>query len=134
MADVVHISEEEAARDFGAVMQHIRSGDEVRLDCKDGVQAVVKRAGTSEPVKARKIDGIAGGLKERKGPAVPDADMAAEAMSPERIPGKTIPEILESLSKWEAVHGPLIVDEGFAQDVAEAHERFNRPLDATRWD
>lgn len=110
MASVVYISEEEAARDFGAIMKHIRSGDEVRLDCKDGVTAVVKRAETSEPVKVRKID------------------------SPVGIPGKTIPEILESLSKWEAVHGPLIVDEGFAQDVAEAHERFNRPLDTARWD
>lgn len=134
MAGVVHISEEEAARDFGAVMEHIRSGDEVLVAGKDGIEAVVRLTVSNEHVKATDIDEIAGDLKQRKGLAVLDADFEAEAVSPDRIPGKTIPEILESLSKWEAVHGPLIVDEGFAQDVAEAHDRFNRPLDTARWD
>jgi hypothetical protein len=81
MAGVVHISEEEAAKDFGAVMQHIRSGDEVRLDCKDGVRAVFKRTDHDEPVKARSIDEIIEGLKERKerqGLAILDADFEAD--------------------------------------------------------
>jgi len=115
-------------------MDHIRSGDEVLVAGKDGIEAVVRLTVSNEHVKATDIDEIAGGLNERKGLAVLDADFKAETVSPDRIPGKTIPEILESLSKWEAVHGPLILDEGFAQDVAEAHERFNRPLDTARWD
>jgi hypothetical protein len=81
MEGVVHISEEEAARDFGAIMRHVRSGDEVRLDCKDGVEAIVKIADSDEPIKARNIDEIIDGLrkrKERQGLAILDADFEAD--------------------------------------------------------
>lgn len=78
---MVHISEEEAARNFGAVMRHIRSGDEVRLDCEDGVKAVFRRTDWEEPVKARSITAIIEGLKRREleqGLATIDLDFAAD--------------------------------------------------------
>ena len=84
---MVHISEEEAAKDFAGLMKHVRCGDEVRLDCKDGVQAVVRRADDNEPVRARSITAILEGLKQREkaqGLATIDEDFAADVSKARR--------------------------------------------------
>jgi hypothetical protein len=81
MAGVVHISEEEAARDFGAVMEHIRSGDEVFVAGKDGIEAVVRLTVSNEHVKATDIDEIIDRLRKRKekqGLAILDAEFEAD--------------------------------------------------------
>ena len=81
MAGSVHISEEEAARDFGAIMKHIRSGDEVFVAGQDGIEAVVRLIGSNGPVKATNIDEIIDRLRKRKqeqGLAVLDAEFEAD--------------------------------------------------------
>jgi len=146
MAGVVHISEEEAARDFGVVMQHIRSGDEVRLDCKDGVQAVVKRA-EDEPVKARSITGIIAELKERGralGLSVLDDEFFADVAAvqegrkiPQSEPAfqrRTIAEAREILRLRRETQGLAVPDPDMASDMEEIHELYNQPMDMSRWD
>lgn len=78
---MVHISEEEAGRDFASVMQHIRSGDEVFVQGKDGMEAVVRMTVSHEYVKATNIDEIIERLKVRKeqqGLAILDAEFEAD--------------------------------------------------------
>jgi len=109
MAGVVHISEEEAARDFAGLFERVRAGERVIVEApgRCGVMLVPD-------------------VSERgSGPAVPSAD---------RVKGRTVAEILKRLDEWESVHGVLVIDEGFADDVAAAHERMNRPMDSTKWD
>jgi hypothetical protein len=145
MAGVVYISEEEAAKDFGAIMRHIRSGDEVRLDCKDGVKAVVKRA-DDEPVKARSISAILEGLKQREeaqGLAIPDDEFATDlADARARYNGRhnpvpvrrTIAEAIEILRRIEETEGLAVPDPDFASDMEEIHAIYNQPMDMSRWD
>jgi antitoxin (DNA-binding transcriptional repressor) of toxin-antitoxin stability system len=45
MAGVFHISEEEAARDFAALMRRVRSGEEVVVEESGRPVVVMKRAG-----------------------------------------------------------------------------------------
>jgi antitoxin (DNA-binding transcriptional repressor) of toxin-antitoxin stability system len=99
MASVFHISEEEAARDFGALIRRVRSGEEIVVE-ESGRPVVIMKA----------------------------------AEDPAAVRGRTAVEILEGLARWEAEHGPLLIDTDFAGDVAEAHERMNQPLDSSKWD
>lgn len=48
--------------------------------------------------------------------------------------GRKITEILEALREREARQGLAVPDDQFARDVAEAHERYNAPLDSSAWD
>ncbi len=142
---MVYISEEEAAKNFGALMQHIRSGDEVRLDCKDGVKAVVKRA-DDEPVKARSITAIIEGFKQREeaqGLAIPDDEFATDvADARARYNGRhntvpvrrTIAEAREILRLRRETQGLAVPDPDMASDMEEIHELYNQPMDMSRWD
>ena len=105
MAAVIHISEDEAARDFAAVMRRVRAGDEVVVEDADGPVAVMRPPGTN-----------------------------GDTSGASRIPGKTAGEIIEGLRLWEAEHGPLIVDKDFADDVEEARRWTNQPMDDSKWD
>lgn len=109
MAGVVHISEEEAAKDFAGLFERVRAGDRVVVEApaRRGVMLVPE---VSEP---------------EPGPVVPSAV---------RVKGRTVAEILERLDKWESVHGVLVMDEGFADDIQAAHERLNQPMDSSKWD
>jgi hypothetical protein len=81
MAGVVHITEEEAARDFGAIMKHIRLGDEVFVAGRDGIEAVVRLTDSNQAAKATNIDEIIERLKRRKdkqGLAVLDGEFEAD--------------------------------------------------------
>ena len=105
MATVVHISEEEAARDFAAVMRRVRAGDEI----------IVEDGGT--PVAVMR-----------------SPRMNVDTSGSPRIPGKTAAEIIEGFRRWEAEHGPLVVDADFAADVEEARRWMNEPMDDSKWD
>jgi hypothetical protein len=106
MAGVVHISEEEAARDFAGLFERVRSGERVLVEAP-GRCGVMLAAELSEPESA-----LAAGT----------------------VKGRTVAEILERLDEWESVHGVLVLDAGFADDVQAAHERLNQPLDSSKWD
>jgi antitoxin (DNA-binding transcriptional repressor) of toxin-antitoxin stability system len=105
MAAIVHISEEEAARDFAAVMRRVRAGDEVIVEDGGTPVAVMRSPGTNRDIS-----------------------------DSSKIPGKTLGEIVEGLRRWEAEHGPLVVDEDFAADVEEARRWTNQPMDDSKWD
>ena len=109
MAAVIHISEEEAARDFAAVMRRVRAGDEVVVE-EDGRPVILMR------------------------PAVESSGAVEDADASTYVQGRTAEEIIERLREWEALHGPLIMGKDFADDVEEAHARFNQPLDSSKWD
>jgi hypothetical protein len=147
MAGIVHISEEEAARDFAAVMQHIRSGDEVRLNCKDGMEAVVRMTRSNEPVKAADIDEVIERLKRRKEEqslAVLDAEFEAavqEARQPYNTPlnqptfqRRTIADAIEIARRIEETDGLAAPDPDMASDMEEIHALYNQPMDMSRWD
>jgi len=108
MAGVVHISEEEAAKDFLALFDQVRSGTRVLVESpgRRGVMLV-----PDEPA-----------------PEV-DSPMALSG----RTTGRTAAEILDRLAKWESMHGVLDLDDGFASDVEAAHERLNQPMDSSKW-
>jgi len=145
MASVVYISEEEAARDFGAIMKHIRSGDEVRLDCKDGVTAVVKRADGNQSVKARSIKAISEEREAARGLSPFDHELFlpddAKAHEPRGVPqsqpaspGRTIAEAIEILRLREQTQGLAVPDPDMASDMEEIHALYNQPMDMSRWD
>jgi hypothetical protein len=144
MAGVVHISEEEAARDFGALMQHIRSGDEVRLDCKDGVKAVVKRADSNQSITAQSITANSEGPEAAQGLSVfddkffTDVADAAEGLQVPRskptFPRRTIAEAIEILRRIEETEGLAVPDPDMASDMEEIHALYNQPMDMSRWD
>ena len=102
MAGVFHISEAEAARDFGALMERVRAGEEVVVE-ESGRPVMVMRAADSE----------------RSG-----------AM----IPGKSAEEVVRALDQWEAEHGKLVMDAGFADDLEAVHTLYNQPLDGSKWE
>ncbi len=144
MAGVVHISEEEAARDFAAVMQHVRSGDEVRLECKDGVTAVFKRADGNQPVKPRSVTA---NMEEREAArelSVFDDEFFADVAGvheahvvPQSEPTfqrRTIAEAIEILRRIEETEGLAVPDPDMASDMEEIHALYNQPMDMSRWD
>jgi antitoxin (DNA-binding transcriptional repressor) of toxin-antitoxin stability system len=104
MAGVFHISEEEAARDFGALIRRVRAGEDV----------VVEESG--RPVVIMK------------------AAEAVETTSAARTPGRTAEEIIRRLDAWEAEHGKLVMDADFADDLEAVHALYNQPLDGSKWD
>lgn len=147
MAGVVHISEEDAAKNFGALMRHIRSGDEVRLDCKDGVKAVVKRADNDAPVKPGAIAAIEEQIKQRQESqclASPDDEVAADpAGAPKRdklllhsppFQRRTIAQAIEILRLRQETQGLAVPDPDFASDMEEIHALYNQPMDMSQWD
>jgi antitoxin (DNA-binding transcriptional repressor) of toxin-antitoxin stability system len=78
MAGVVHISEEEAARDIVALLERAREGETIRVERsgRPGVMIVL-----DEPVNARSVRAIIEGLRQREevqGLAIPDDDFAAD--------------------------------------------------------
>lgn len=108
MASVVHISEQEAARDFAAVMRRVRAGEEVVVDCADGVEAVVK-------VKSQAASDLS-------------------AAQPEPPQARSLTAIIDGLKQRKARQGLAILDPDFAPDVEEARQRYNAPLDTSAWD
>ncbi|MDP9038916.1 MAG: hypothetical protein M3O02_06520 [Acidobacteriota bacterium] len=106
MAGVFHISEQDAARDFAALLRRVRAGDEVVVE-EDGRAVAVLRSTTEDR-------SCAGAPRDIK-------------------PGKTVEEIVAGLRRWEAEHGPVRMDADFADDVEEAHRRLNQPLDELKW-
>jgi antitoxin (DNA-binding transcriptional repressor) of toxin-antitoxin stability system len=109
MASVFHISEEEAARDFKALVARVRAGEEV----------VVEDAG--RPVVVMK--------------AVDDAPHdEADAVPAVDVRGRTAEEILKRLARWESEHGPVVADEDFASELEAVHAIYNAPMDVSRWD
>jgi len=137
MAGVVHISEEEAARDFAAVMEHIRSGDEVRLECKDGVTAVVKRADGNRPLKTRSTPPITEEREAAQGVSVFDDEFFADASEAHKarnvslnqptFQGRTIAEAREILRRIEETEGLAVPDPDMASDMEEIHALYNQP-------
>lgn len=101
---MVHISEEEAARDFAGLFERVRGG-------------------------ARVIVGAPG---KRGVMLVPDASAPIIPSAAQK--GRTVAEILRRLDEWESIHGVLAMDENFADDVRVAHERLNQPMDSSKWD
>lgn len=116
MGAVFHISEEEAVRDFAGLLARVYAGEE----------AVVEGAGRAVVMKAS-------GVNSSQPPCshAPDVD-GGGALS--AIRGKTAEEILSDFARWEAEHGKLTFDPAFADDVAEAHQLYNQPLDDSLWD
>jgi len=104
MAGIVHISEEEASRDFAAVFERVRAGEQVIVEAPGRCPVMLTIPETSA--------------------SVPQSGM---------VEGSTAAEILKRLDKWESVHGVLVMDEGFADDVRAAHERWNQPMDTAKW-
>jgi antitoxin (DNA-binding transcriptional repressor) of toxin-antitoxin stability system len=107
MAGVFHISEEEAARDFGALIRRVRAGVDVVVE-EDGRPVVVIRAADTEELER------------------------TESGAP--VPGRTAEEIIRSFDKWEAEHGKLVMDADFAEDLEAVHALYNQPLDGSQWD
>lgn len=104
MAGVIHISEEDAAKDFGAIMKHIRSGDEVFVSCKDGIEAVVRMTDSKDPAKVTN---------------------PAKATN--------IDEIIDRLKIRKERQGLAVLDAEFEADVQAARARYNAPVDGSRW-
>jgi antitoxin (DNA-binding transcriptional repressor) of toxin-antitoxin stability system len=109
MAGVVHISEEEAARDFAGLFERVRAGERVVVEAP-GRCGVMLVPNVSEP-----------------GPGT-------AARSADRVKGRTVTEIMKRLDEWESVHGVLVMDKDFADDVQVAHDRLNQPMDSSKWD
>jgi antitoxin (DNA-binding transcriptional repressor) of toxin-antitoxin stability system len=109
MAAIVHISEEEAARDFAAVIRRVRAGDEVVVEDADGPVAVMR-------------------------PALENSRAVEEADASAYVEGKTAEEIINSLNEWEAKHGKVSLDPDFVSDMEAIHEIYNQPLDGSKWD
>jgi hypothetical protein len=61
-------------------------------------------------------------------------DTAVSTFPSGSVKGRTVAEILKRLDAWESVHGVLVMDESFADDVQAAHERLNQPMDSSKWD
>jgi len=81
MADVIHISEEEAVRDLRALLRRVRSGEEVVVDSENGAEPVVRMTTAYEPPKGRSAKDILEGLRlreEAQGLATPDDGFAAD--------------------------------------------------------
>jgi hypothetical protein len=104
MGSTVHITEAEAARDFAAVMRHVRGGDEVILENAAGQKAVLKSADEKHDVNG----------------------------SSRKIRGRTVAETVKRLHAWEMAHGVVQLDGEFADDLEEIHREYNRPLE-DRW-
>lgn len=76
---MVHISDQEAARDIETLLEAVRSGSKIMIEApgRQGVMMMVPE----EPVKARSITAILEGLRlreEAQGLATPDDDFAAD--------------------------------------------------------
>lgn len=76
---MVHISEEEAAKDFGALMERARKGERIQVERpgRPGVliaseNAVVKQRTIAEALEILRL------REESHGLAVPDSDFAAD--------------------------------------------------------
>ena len=97
MAGVVHISEEEAAKDFAGLFERVRAGERVIVEApgRSGVMMMVP----DEPVRARSITAILEGLRLREASAglvLPDDDFAADVAEAH----KRLNQPLDS-SKWD---------------------------------
>lgn len=125
-------------------MQHIRSGDEVRLDCKDGVTAVVKRADRGLPVKPRGSVGITEEREAAQKLSIFDdeffADVAAVhegrkvSQNEPTFQLRTIAEAREILRRIEETEGLAVPDPDMASDMEEIHALYNQPMDMSQWD
>jgi hypothetical protein len=137
MAGVVHITEEEAAKDFAAVMKRVRSGDEVRLDCKDGIQAIVKRADGNQRVKTRSISPITERREAAKGLSVLDDEFFIDVSEAHKAPKvalnqptfqrRTTAEAIGILRRIEETEGHAVPDPEMASDMEDIHALYNQP-------
>jgi len=75
MAPVIHISEEEAARDFSSVLAHVRAGAEVVIESKGGKLPV---AVIHAPIPLRRSISECIALLPEDSTAVMDADFARD--------------------------------------------------------
>jgi hypothetical protein len=81
MAGIVHISEEEAARDFGAVLKQARHSDSVVVAWRDGSETLILHKDVARIPERRTIAQAREILRlrrETQGLAVPDPDMASD--------------------------------------------------------
>jgi hypothetical protein len=79
MAEIVHISDQDAVRDLEWLLEAVRSGSQVMIETpgRRGVMMSVP----DEPVQARSIRAILEGLrlrKEARGLSIPDDEFAAD--------------------------------------------------------
>lgn len=81
MAGVVHISEEEAAKDFGAVLQQARASESVVVAWRDGSETLIRHRQSAALPQRRTIAEAIEILRlrqETQGLAVPDPDFASD--------------------------------------------------------
>jgi hypothetical protein len=98
MASVFHITEEEAARDFGALMRRVRASDLVVVDCEDGTEALIR--------------------------------VRIPGMEPER---RTLADAQRILRARQAIQPLAVAGPEFAEDLAAVHDRYNAPMDDSKW-
>lgn len=81
MAGVVHISEEEAAKDFGAVLQQARASESVVVAWHDGSETVICHKEAAQAPVRRTISEaieILRALEKTEALGVPDPDFASD--------------------------------------------------------
>ena len=142
---VLHISDEEAARDLEALLEAVRSDSQVMIEApgRRGVTMMVP----DEPVKARSITAILEGLKQREeaqGLAMPDDEFAVDVAEARKryngpvdgllVKRRTIAEAIEILRLRQEIQGLSVPDPDFASDMEEIHALYNEPMDVSKWD
>jgi antitoxin (DNA-binding transcriptional repressor) of toxin-antitoxin stability system len=86
---VIHISETDAARDFAAVMAHVRAGDEVFIENGSSTVAVLRAASPQARMISECI-ALAKKHETETGEAVIDPDFAAN-----------VAEIIQKREPWD---------------------------------
>lgn len=76
--DTIHISEEEAARDFAGLMARVRAGAEVIIESGSAPIALVRPAAPASRSVSESIAIAEARTRERGYPAVMDPDFAAD--------------------------------------------------------
>lgn len=145
MAGVVHISEEEAARDVKGLFERVRSGERLVIEAADRPDVMMTLS--KEPVKARSIAEVIKALETPKGThglALLDANFAADVAevrerynSSEDHPAwerRTIAEARQILRLRREAQGLAVPDPGFASDMDAVRAITNAPADYSRWD
>lgn len=151
MAGVVHISEEEAARDIVSLLERARDGEKIKIESsgRPGVMIV-----SEEPIATRSISDRIAALENPAGTHLPsmlghdraDASDATQHRNRDRpwdaaappsqppAPGRTAGEIIDRLATWEARNGKITLDDEFVSDMEDIHRLYNEPLDGSKWD
>jgi antitoxin (DNA-binding transcriptional repressor) of toxin-antitoxin stability system len=138
---VIHISEEEATRDFGAVMTRIREGAEVSIDKGDRPVAVMRPADPA-PRSIEESIAIGRAREDARGyKAVMTEDFArdleeivANRKSTEPVLQRTTAEAIAIGEAREKARGfKAVMDEDFARDLTEIVAN-RKPANWPEWD